>query len=128
MPTVSVSSRVSDAVYFAAIIGLSVLLARPVYLAYSASQQRAAETVASGFGSMLDSMSPGVSLIAGLASYPGVGYSVTLSGHVVVASFGSASASAYVHWALPHATLEPGRLYNLTLEGGTVVIRGASSD
>jgi hypothetical protein len=122
VPTVAVSSRLSDAVYLVSIIGLSLLLARPVYLVYSASQERGAEVVASGLGKMIDSMSPGTSVVTSLESYPGVRLSVVLAGTTVAASFGKTTATAQVRWQLPHATLSPGETYRFRLEGGRVVI------
>ena len=125
MPTVAVSSQLSEAVYFVSIIGLSVLLARPVYLVYSASQERGAEVVASGLEAVIDSMSPGTTVVTSLESYPGVRLSVALAGTTVAASFGNATATAQVRWELPRATLYPGDAYNLTLEGGEVEVAQA---
>ncbi len=125
MPTVAVSSQLSQAVYMASIIGLAVLLARPVYLAYSASQQRGAEAVAAGLGKMIDSMSPGTSVVVGLESYPGVKLSVALQGDTVAASLGGATATETVGWDLPHVTLDPGLRYNFTLVGGAVSVAQA---
>lgn len=122
MPTVAVSSRVSDAVYLVSMIGLSILLARPVYLVYSASQERAAEVVAAGVGKMIDSMSPGASVVTSLESYPAVQYSVALSGTTVTASFGRSTATAHVLWSLPQTTLHPGEAYTFTLKGGEVSV------
>ena len=117
MPTSTVSSRLSDAVYLVSIIGLSILLARPVYLVLSASQERSAEVVATGLGSMIDSMSPGTSVVTSLESYPAVQLSVTLSGTTVAASFGKSTATAQVRWSLPQATLHPGETYRFHAEG-----------
>jgi len=125
MPTAAVSSRLSDAIYLVSIIGLSVLLARPVYLVYAASQERGAEIVASGLGRMIDSMSPGTSVVTSLESYPGVRLSVVLGGTTVAASFGTTTATAQVRWQLPHATLSPGETYRFTLERGMVVVEKA---
>ncbi len=122
MPSVTVSSQLSDAVYLASIIGLSILLARPVYLVFSASQERGAEAVASGLGAMIDSMSPGTTLVTRLETYPGVQLSVTLSGSTVAASFGRTTATSHVKWELPHATLSPGETYAFTLNGGEVLV------
>lgn len=122
MPAVTVSSQVSLAVYFVSIIGLSLLLARPVYLVFSASQERGAEAVASGLGSMIDSMSPGTTLVTTLEAYPGVGLSVHLSGDTVEASFGNSSATYAVRWLLPDVTLAPAVSYSFTLQGGTVKV------
>ena len=125
MPAIAVSSQLSDAVYFVSIIGLSVMLARPVYLVYSASQERGAQAVASGLESMIDSMSPGTSIVTSLESYPGVQLSVALSGNTIAASFGNATTMAQVRWGLPHATLSPGEAYNFTLSGRDVVVEKA---
>jgi len=125
MPTISVSSRLSDAVYMVAIIGLAILLARPVYLVYAASQERGAEIVAAGLAKMIDSMSPGTSLVVSLGSYPGVKLLVALSGTTVSASFGMTEATAQVRWQLPHETISPGESYRFTLEGGRVVVEQA---
>lgn len=122
MPTVAVSSQLSDAVYLVSIIALSVLLARPVFLVFAASQQRGAEAVASGLGGMIDSMSPGTTVVASLATYPGVQLSVTLSGTTVAASFGKTTATAGVRWELQRATLSPGETYSFTLRGGEVLV------
>lgn len=89
MPTVAVTSQLSQAIYFASIIGLAVLLARPVYLVYSASQERSAQAVASGLQAMIDSMSSGTTVVSGLESYPGVQLSVALGGTTIAASFGT---------------------------------------
>lgn len=127
MPTVATSSQVSDAVYIASIIGLSLLLARPVYLVFTASQERGAEAVSSGLGRMLDSMSPGTTLVTGLETYPGVQLSVTLSGNTVAATFGRTTAITQVRWELPRATLSPGEAYSFTLIGGEVLVEKARS-
>ena len=125
MPANAVSSRISDAVYLVSIVGLSILLARPVYLVYAASQERGAEIVASGLSNMIDSMSPGTSVVTTLENYPGVKLSVVLDGTTVSASFGKSAASAHVIWQLPHLTLSAGRAYNFTLEGGRIVVAPA---
>ncbi len=125
MPAVAVSSQISQSVYFISIIGLSVLLARPVYLVYSAAQERSAQDVASGLESMIDSMSPGTTVVTSLESYPGVQLSVSLSGSTVAVSFGNATATAQVRWELPHATLSPGADYSFTLNGGDLVVAQA---
>ncbi len=122
MPTTAVSSRVSDAVYLVSVIGLSILLARPVYLVYSASQERAAEVVAAGLEKMIDSMSPGTTVVTSLTTYPAVQLLVTLSGNTVAASFGKSTATAPVKWSLPETTLHPGQTYSFTLEGGVIVV------
>ena len=125
MPAVAVSSQISDAVYMASIIALAVLLARPVYLVYAASQQRGAEAVAAGIGTMIDSMSPGTSVVTSLESYPCVQLSVVLDGNTVAASFGKSTATSQVSKALPMTTLSPGVLYNFTLDGGKLVVAPA---
>jgi len=125
LPAVAVSSQLSEAVYFVSIIGLSVLLARPVYLVYSASEERSAQVVASGLEAIINSMSPGITVVTSLESYPGVRLSVSLSGTTVAASFGNATATAQVKWGLPHETLSPGAAYSFTLEGGEVVVAPA---
>jgi hypothetical protein len=125
LPTVGISFQLSEAVYFISIIGLAVLLARPVYLVYSGSQERSAQVVASGMEAMIDSMSPGTTVVTSLESYPGVQLSVRLSGTTVAASFGNATATAQVRWELPRATLSPGATYSFTLNGGEVVVAQA---
>jgi hypothetical protein len=125
LPAVAVSSQLTQAVYFASIIGLSLLLARPVYLVYSASQERSAQVVASGVEAVIDSMSPGTTVVTSLESYPGVQLSVTLSGTTIVASFGGAKASAQATWDLPRTTLSPGASYSFTLNGGDVLVAQA---
>jgi len=122
LPTVAVSSQLSQAVYFVSIIGLAVLLARPVYLVYTASEDRSAQTVASGLEAMIDSMSPGTTLVSSLQSYPGVRLTVSLAGTTVSASFGGAKATAQVKWALPSTSLQPGETYRFTLNGGQVEV------
>jgi hypothetical protein len=125
VPAVAVSSQLSQSIYFISIIGLSVLLARPVYLVYSASQERSAQVVASGVEAVIDSMSPGTTVVTSLQSYPGVQLSVSLSGTTVSASFGKATATAQVRWELPRETLSPGATYSFTLNGGDVVVAQA---
>lgn len=125
MPTASVSSRLSDAIYLVSIVGLSILLARPVYLVFAASQERGAEAVAAGLGRMIDSMSPGTTFVTTLESYPGVQLTVTLSGSTVAASFGKTTATSHVIWELPHLTLSPGERYAFRLEGGEVSVAQA---
>jgi len=125
LPAVAVSSQLTQAVYFASIIGLSLLLARPVYQVYSASQERSAQVVASGLQAVIDSMSPGTTVTTRLESYPGVQLSVDLSGTTVSASIGGARAAAQVRWELPRATLSPGTLYSFTLSGGDVLVAQA---
>jgi len=128
VPTVAVSSQLSEAVYFVSIIGLAVLLARPVYLVYSASQERAAEVVASGLEAEIDSMSPGTSISISLETYPGVQVSVALAGATVAASFGGATATAHVRWDLPRVTLSPGEAYTFTLRGGKIEVAQTRND
>lgn len=118
----SVSSHVSEAIYLISIIALSVLLARPVYLVYSGSQELAARTVSSGLAQSLNSMLPGMTITTILQSYPGVGFSVSLGGSSVVAKCGAASATAETKWHLPHVTLTPGRAYTFTLQGEEIVM------
>ena len=125
MPAVGISSQLSEAIYFISIIGLSVLLARPVYLVYAGSQERSAQVVASGVEAMIDSMSPGTTVVTSLESYPGVQLSVRLSGTTVAASFGNATATAQVRWELPIATLSPGPTYVFTLNGVEVTVAQA---
>ena len=126
MPAISISSQLSEAVYFFAIIGLFILLARPVYLVYSGSQERSAQVVASGLEAMINSMSPGTTVVTSLEGYPGVQLSVALSGTTVAASFGSATATAQVRWELARATLSPGVTYSFTLDGGVLVAQTRS--
>jgi hypothetical protein len=128
LPTVAVSSQLSQAVYFVSIIGLAVLLARPVYLVYTASEDRSAQAVASGLQVMIDSMSPGTTLVSSLQSYPGVRLTVALAGTTVSASFGGATATAQVKWALPRTSLQPGETYSFTLNGGQVEVVQARVD
>jgi hypothetical protein len=125
MPTIAVSSNVSDAVYLVSVIGLSILLARPVFLVYTASQERGAEVVAAGLGNMIDSMSPGTSVITSLTSYPAIQLTVALSGNTVAASFGKSTATAQVRCSLPEMTLHPGVTYAFTLHGGELVVAQA---
>jgi hypothetical protein len=122
LPTSSVSSQVSDAIYYASIILLSLLLARPVYLAYSGSQERGAQTVSSSLAAVIDAMSPGMTLVTSLQAYPGIPLTVTLSGTSVSASVGHASSSSPVRWQLQRALLLPGTDYSFTLRGGTVEV------
>jgi hypothetical protein len=128
LPAVAVTSQLSQAVYFVAIIGLAALLARPVYLVYSASQERSAQAVASGLEAMIDSMSPGTTVVSGLESYPGVQLTVSLGGTTVSASFGGATATAQVKWALPQVSLRPGDTYSFTLDGSKVEVEQARND
>jgi hypothetical protein len=125
VPTVTISSQLSEAIYMVSIIGLAALLARPVYLAYAASQERGADVIASGLGSMIDSMSPGTSVVTRLETYPGVQLSVALEGTDVSVALGGSTATAHVRWGLPHAALSPGEDYNFTLEGGEVLVAQA---
>jgi hypothetical protein len=125
MPTVAISSRVSDAVYILSILLVGLLLARPVFVTYSASQERAAEVVAAGVGKMIDSMSPGTRVVTSLESFPSVHYSVELSGNSVIASFGRSAATDHVRWSLSHTVIHPGLLYAFTLEGGMVEVAQA---
>lgn len=122
MPAISVSSQLSQVVYFASVLGLALMLARPVYLVYTGSQERAAEVSAAGLSAMLDSLSPGMTVVASLEAYPGVTSGATLSGNTVVVAFGSSTAIAHVTWALSHATLSAGRAYTFKLQGGEVVV------
>src|ERR1700690_4473193 len=122
MPAISVSSQLSEAVYFVSIIGLSILLPRPVDLVFSGSQQRSAQVVASGIEAMIDSMSPGITVVTSLETYPGVQLSVVLSGTIVAASFGNATARQQVRWELTRATLSPGTTYSFTVNGGQVMV------
>jgi len=94
-------------------------------MVYAASQERGAEIVASGLARMLDSMSPGMSVVITLESYPGVRLSVALDGTTVEAFFAKSAATAQVTWQLPRLTLSPGQAYNFTLEDGRVVVAQA---
>ncbi|HVC26565.1 MAG TPA: hypothetical protein VND40_00240 [Nitrososphaerales archaeon] len=125
MPAVAVSSQLSESVYFVSIIGLAVLLARPTYLVYSASQERSAQAVASGLEAMIDSMSPGTTVVASLERYPGVQLSVALGGTTIAVSFGTSTATAHVKWALPHVTLSPGEPYSFAVKGGEIIVAQA---
>ncbi|MDA4117469.1 MAG: hypothetical protein OK455_03910 [Thaumarchaeota archaeon] len=122
MPTTAVSSLISDAVYLISIVVLSVFLARPVYLVYGAAQTRGADMVASGVGTMLDSISPGTSVITSFESYPGVQLSVVLSGTSVTASFGKSAATFHERWPLQNVVLTPGESYNFSFRGGEIVV------
>lgn len=124
LPAVSVSSQLSSGVYFASLLALLALLAHPVALVYSASQERSAHAVAEGLATAIDTMSPGTSILARLESYPMVPVAVSLGGDGVTASFGSATATAAVRWNLQAGHLSPG-LYNFTLKGGAVSIAPA---
>ncbi len=128
MPTVGLSSQVSYAVYFAAIMSLFLLLAPPVYHVYATSQERSAEVVALSLSSTIDSMTAGTSVLARLESYPAVALSVSLSGRTVTASFGGSRAETQVKWELERCVLYPGPLYNFTLEGGKVLVAPARDD
>jgi hypothetical protein len=128
LPAISISSQLSEAVYIVSIIGLFLLLARPVYLVYSGSQERSAQVVALGLEAMIDSMSPGTVVVTSLESYPGVQLSVVLSGTTVAASFGHSTATAHVRWGLAPATLSPGVTYRFTLNGGHVDVAQARND
>jgi len=116
---------VAQAVYLVSILGLALLLARPVLLVYSASQERAAQAVSSSLGKVIDSMSPGTSVVIRLEGYPGVLMKVDLGGKAVSASFEGATATAPVRWELPVATLVPGEEYNFTLVGGEIELAQA---
>lgn len=96
-----------------------------MYQVLSASQERSAEVVASGLGSVIDSMTPGTSIVASLQSYPAVQLSVTLSGTTVEASFGKSTATAQVRWSLPQTTLHAGEAYRFTLNGVEMVVAPA---
>ena len=126
MPATSVTSQVSQAVYFASLFGLAVLLSRPVYLVYSGAQERSAQAVAFGLRSEIDAMSPGSSIVVVLQGYPGIRLAVSLEGTTVAASFGGTSADSPVKYSLPHATLVAGEAYNLTLEGGRIQVAQAN--
>ena len=125
MPTVAVSSQIASTVYMVAIIGLAVLLARPVYLVYSGSQERSAQALAAGMAALFDSMSPGTSVVAHLEAYPGVPLAVVLGGDSVTVHLGGGSASSQVRWALPSQTLSAGASYNFSLEGGQLAVAAA---
>jgi hypothetical protein len=128
LPAVAVTSQLSQAIYFASIIGLAVLLSRPVYIVYSASQERSAQAVAYGLQEMVDSMSPGATVVSSLQSYPGVQLSVALGGETISASFGNTTATAQVRWVLQPATLRAGETYTFTLNGGQVAVAQARDD
>lgn len=127
MPTVAVSSQISEAVYFVAIIGLAVLLARPVYLVYSGAQERSAQALAAGVAEMVDSMRSGTSATFALEAYPGVDISVTLGESTVTAHVGGYSSAANVRWELPGVTLSQGTEYNVTLLGERIEVAAAGS-
>lgn len=126
MPAASVSSQVSQAVYFASVLALAILLSRPVYLVYSGAQERSAQAVAFGLSKEIDGLSPGGSVLVELQGYPGVVIAVALAGSSVVASFGGAKAGSSVVYDLPRATLTPGTFYNLTLVEGRIQVAQAS--
>lgn len=122
MPTVAISSQISEAVYLIAVLALAALLARPVYAVYSASQERGAEAVASGLSEMIDRLEPGTIVVAKVESFPGTGLSVALQGTSVTASFEGTSATAQVRWELPHEKLVPGEDYSFTVRGDKVEV------
>ena len=122
MPTVSVSSQISQAVYFIAVLSLAGALAKPVYGVYTASQERGAQVTAAGIASMLDSLSPGESVTLKLVSYPGLEMSSSLAGSTVKVTEGPMSGSAQVRWLLPTLTLEPGLPYTFALTGTSVSV------
>jgi hypothetical protein len=125
VPTVAVSSQIASTVYMVAVIGLAVLLARPVYLVYSGSQERSAQVLAAGLGALFDSMSPGTSVVTHLETYPGVPLTVALGGDSVTVHLGEATASSRVRWALPSETLSAGASYNFSLDGGQLAVGAA---
>jgi hypothetical protein len=125
VPTGSVSSQVSEAVYFASVVGLALLLARPVFLVYSGAQERSAQAVAFGLGALIDSMSPGSSVRFDLQSYPGLALSAALTGTSVSVSVGGATATAAVRYPVVPCGLVSGHVYELTLERGVVRVAQA---
>ena len=114
--------------YFASLIGLSLLLARPVYLVYSGSQERSAQAIAFGLAETIDSLSPGMSVLVMLSSYPAVGLSAALAGNTVTASFGETTATANVVYALPHTPIAAGTVYNFTLVSGLIEVAQVRHD
>jgi hypothetical protein len=113
-------------VYLASIIGLLLLLARPVYLVFSASEQRGAESVAQGISNVVDSLTQGSSVVCTLPAYPGVSLSVDLSGSAVSAYVDGNRASTSVRWPINPMTMEAGESYSFTLEDGHVLVSAVS--
>ena len=75
---------------------------------------------------MIDSMSPGTTLVTSLESYPGVQLSVTLSGTTVAASFGRCDGDGPGEMGAPATRRSPpGETYSFTLNGVEVVVAQA---
>jgi cytochrome bd-type quinol oxidase subunit 2 len=116
LPTVGLSSQIEQAVYIASIVGLLLLLARPAYLVFSASQERGAEAVAAGLASVIGSMRPGTTLICALPAYPGVSLTADLAGTIIIVNLDGSRANATVRWHVDPITLTAGESFSLTLQ------------
>jgi len=127
VPATGISSQISDAVYLASILILAVLLARPVYGVYSASQTRAVEIVAAGVEKMIDSIPSGGSTVVRLEAGVGATFSVRLSGHTVSVSSGGFTAISQVKCSLPSMTLSSGTAYRLSETGGRLFVEKTRS-
>ncbi len=122
MPVTSLSGALSTAVYFASMFLLLGILVPPVRSVYGDADLAAARHLAGGIAGQIDALSPGMESLVSFDSLPGVSVSVTLSGSSVIATVGGESASESVNWGLPGVALSAGQDYEVTLNGGVVVL------
>ena len=122
MPTTGISAQVEQAVYMASVFGLLLLLARPAYLVFSASEERGAQAVAQGVAGTVDALAPGSSVMVSLPAYPGLSLSVSISGTLVIASVDGTQANATVQWPMEPMVLDAGASYSFALADGHVLV------
>ena len=121
MPTTGISAQVEQAVYMASVFGLLLLLARPAYLVFSASEGRD-QAVAQGVAGTVDALAPGSSVMVSLPAYPGLSLSVSISGTLVIASVDGNQANATVQWPMEPMVLDAGASYSFALADGHVLV------
>jgi hypothetical protein len=120
MPTSSVSGMLSTSAYFAAVFLLMAVVMGPVANLSRGVSLEAAGHLAQGIATQVDNLSPGMKTMIEFGSYPGMDASVTFSGSNVTAIVNGFSATQRVDVQLASCKLEPGKDYQVLMNGGVV--------
>lgn len=119
MPATSLSSQLSWGSYLLA-AGALVLVVSPTLAGTSAYSRSAADLrTLEGVTSVLNGLSPGVSVELWYSPTTSQGM-ISLSGHQVSYLDGNRSLSNLCRWSLPSMTLSPFRVYIARLQGERV--------
>ncbi len=122
MPASSVEGLLSTSVYFIAVLLLMAVVMAPVASLYRGASTQAAQTLAKGVADQIDALSPGMETEIEFSSYLGTSVSVQFSGEAITATVNGFSSTVATHWSLVAASLDSGKQYDLTLNGGTVAV------